>query len=400
MGLIKAITGAASGVAADQWKEFFYCDSLSSDVLVAKGHKKVTGRSTNTKGDDGIITNGSIVAVAEGQCMIIVEQGQVVDICAEAGEYKYDMSTEPSLFAGDLASNIKDVFANVGKRFTFGGEAPKEQRVYYVNTKEIIGNKYGTPSPVPYRVVDLRAGIDVDISIKCFGEYSYKITNPILFYKEISSNVVEEYRRETLDSQLKTELLTALGGAFARISELGIRYSALPGHSTEIADALNEELSKKWRDLRGIEIASFGVSSVKASEEDEQMIKDMQREATYMDPTRAAASAVAAQNAAMRAAASNTAGAMTGFMGMGMAQQAGGVNAASLFAMGQQQPAQPVQPQPQAAPAAGWTCSCGQVNAGKFCSNCGSPAPSLDWTCSCGQVNTGKFCSNCGSPRQ
>ena len=314
MGLIKAIAGAAGGVMADQWKEYFYCEAMPANILATKGHKKVTGRSSNYKGDENIITNGSMIAVADGQCMLIVEQGKVVEVCAEPGEFLYDTSTEPSIFSGKLGDGIGDVFRNIGKRFTFGGEAPKDQRVYYFNTKELIGNKYGTASPVPFRVVDQRAAIDIDVGIRCFGEYSYHIANPLLFYTNVCGNVSEDYDRSNLDSQLKTELLTALQPAFAKISEMGIRYSALPGHTVELADALNEALSAKWRDLRGIEVVSFGVSSVTANEEDEKMIKEMQRNAAFMDPTRAAAHLAGATGDAMKTAAANPNGAVGAFM--------------------------------------------------------------------------------------
>ena len=416
MGLIKAIAGAAGGVMADQWKEYFYCEAMPANILATKGHKKVTGRSSNNKGDENIITNGSMIAVADGQCMLIVEQGKVVEVCAEPGEFLYDSSTEPSIFSGKLGDGIGDVFRNIGKRFTFGGEAPKDQRVYYFNTKELIGNKYGTASPVPFRVVDQRAAIDIDVGIRCFGEYSYHIANPLLFYTNVCGNVSEDYDRSNLDSQLKTELLTALQPAFAKISEMGIRYSALPGHTVELADALNEALSAKWRDLRGIEVVSFGVSSVTANEEDEKMIKEMQRNAAFMDPTRAAAHLVGSQGDAMKAAAANTgAGPAMAFMGMGMAGQAGGMNAQNLFQMGQQQQMQQqqmqmqqqaAQPAPAPAPAVqGWTCSCGQSGiTGNFCPNCGSkkpePKPAGDsWKCACGATATGKFCPECGSPK-
>ena len=437
MGLIKAALGAAGGVLADQWKEYFYCEAIPSDVLAVKGRKKATGRSSNKHGDDNIITNGSVIAIADGQCMLIVEQGKVVDVCAEPGEYTYDMSTEPSIFSGDLGDGVKDVFANIGKRFTFGGEAPKDQRIYYFNTKELTGNKYGTPSPVPFRVVDQRAGIDLDIGIRCFGEYSIRLKNPLLFYTNVCGNVSEDYKTENIAGQMKTELLTALQPAFAKISEMGIRYSALPGHTLELADALNEQLSGKWRDLRGMEIVSFGVSSVKANEEDEQMIKELQRNAAFMDPTRAAAHLVGAQASAMQSAASNpNAGPAMAFMGMGMAGQMGGMNAQNLYQMGaQQQAAQPAPaPTAPAAPTNGWTCSCGQsgitgnfcpncgskkpepkpaagswkcpqcgamVN-GKFCPECGTKKPEVQadgWTCSCGAVNKGKFCAECGKPK-
>lgn len=396
MGLIKALKGAAGSVLGDQWKEYFYCNSLDEDILIAKAQKKVSGRSSNTKGAENIITNGSVVAINDGQCMIIVDQGKVAEICSEPGEYTYDASTEPSIFCGNLSDTIVEVFGNIGKRFTFGGEAPKDQRVYFVNIKEIMGNKYGTPSPVPFRVVDQNVGLDIDISIRCFGEYSYKITNPILFYTNVCGNVASMYGRDELDSQLKSELLTALQPAFAKISDMGIRYSALPGHTTEMADALNEVLSAKWKELRGIEIISFGMSSVKASEEDEAMIKELQRNAVFRNPTMAAAHLVGAQAEAMQTAAGNAGGAAMGFMGMNMAANAGGVNAQNLFAMGQQTQTQqaPVQPR-----AAGWTCACGTVNSGKFCMECGSPRPAGEWTCGCGAVNKGKFCMECGAKR-
>lgn len=405
MGLIKAALGSVGGVLADQWKEFFYCESIPANVLVTKGQKRTGNRSSNTKGSENIISNGSVIAIADGQAMIIVEQGKVVDICAEPGEYTYDMSTEPSIFAGDLGESIKQSFATIGKRFTFGGDTGKDQRIYYFNTKELIGNKYGTPSSVPFRVVDERAGIDIDINIRCFGEYSYHICDPILFYTNVCGNVAAEYTRDKLDSQLKSELLTALQPAFAKISAMGIRYSALPGHTTELADALNEVLSEKWSGLRGIEIVSFGVSSVKAEEEDEKMIKEMQRNAAFMDPTRAAAHMVGSQASAMQAAASNQgAGAAMAFMGMGMAQNMGGMNAANLYQMGQQQAAQQPAPAPAPAAPAGWTCSCGQTgNQGKFCMGCGAakpePKPVGSWKCSCGATATGKFCTECGAPK-
>jgi len=397
MGLIKAITGAAGGVLADQWKEYFYCEALDADTLVTKGKKRVSSRSSNTKGFENIISTGSVVAVADGQCMIIVDQGKVAELCAEPGEFIYDASTEPTIMAGDLGNSIGEVFKNIGKRFTFGGEPAKEQRIYYINTKEIIGNKYGTPGPVPFRVVDHNIGLDVDISIRCFGEYSYRICNPILFYTNVCGNVTADYDRSQIDSQLKSELLTALQPAFAKISGMGIRYSALPGHTMEMADALNEVLTRKWRDLRGVEIVSMGVSSVKASEEDEAMIKELQRSAVYRNANMAAAKMVDAQAEAMKAAAANPNGAMMGFMGMGMAQQAGGLNANQLFQMGQQQQkAAPVTP---AVPANGWTCSCGATATGKFCPECGARKPEDGWTCSCGAVNKGKFCSECGAKK-
>ena len=404
MGLIKAAFGSLGGVMAEQWKEYFYCEAMEKDVLVVKGMKRAGGNSSNTHVQDNIISNGSTIAVADGQCMIIVDQGKVVDICAEPGEYTYDMSTEPSLFSGSLSETIPQIFSNIGKRFTYGGEPPKDQRVYYVNTKELLGNKYGTANPVPFRIVDKNIGLDMDVSVKCFGEYSYRITNPILFYTNVCGNVPDVYFRDKIDSQLKSELLTALQPAFARISEMGIRYSALPGHTMELADAINKVLSAKWRDTRGIEIASIGVSSIKASDEDEAMIKELQRNATFRDPTMAAAHLVGAQAASMQAAAKNEGGmgAMGAFMGMNMAGNAGGMNPQSLFAMGQAQQ----QAQQHTQPAAdSWKCACGNTVSGKFCPECGAKKPeasasdSVGWLCSCGATNKGKFCFECGAKK-
>ncbi|MBR2951087.1 MAG: SPFH domain-containing protein [Lachnospiraceae bacterium] len=408
MGLLKVGLSAASSVLADQWREYFYCSALDADVLVKKGEQRQTSRGFNRKKSDNIISNGSIIAVNEGQCMIIVEQGAIVDVCAEAGEFVYDTSTEPSIFYGSLKESIKESFKTFGKRFAFGGDTAKDQRVYFFNTKEIMGNKYGTANPVPFRVVDTNVGLDIDIAIRCHGEYAYRLTDPILFYKNICGNVEGEYTRDKIDSQLKSEFLTALQPAFAKISDMGIRYSSLPGHADDLADAMNEVLSEKWSGRYGIEISTVGVNSVKAPEEDEKMIKELQRNAAFRNPNMAAAQLVGAQSAAMQAAAANTnAGPMMAFAGMNMAANAGGANIGNLFAMGQQAAAQP-QPQPQqAAPvqqapaAGGWNCACGATgNTGKFCAECGAKKPeSSFWTCSCGAQNKGKFCPECGAKK-
>ncbi len=396
MGLIKAGIGALGGTLADQWKEYFYCDSIDKEILVVKGQKRISGRSSNTKANDNIISNGSGIAVADGQCMIIVEQGKVVEVCAEPGEFTYDTSTEPSIFAGSLGESIKQTFKTIGKRFTYGGDTGKDQRVYYFNIKEIIDNKFGTANPIPFRVVDRNIGLDVDVSVRCNGVYSYKIVDPLLFYTNVCGNVEYEYSRAEIDSQLKTEFLSALQPAFARLSEMELRPNAIPGHTEELSQAMNESLTAKWRELRGLAVVSVAMNGITLPEEDAEMIKLAQKNAIMRDPTMAAAQLVGAQADAMKTAAANEGGAMTGFMGMGMAMNAGGMNAQNLFAMGQQQQAQ----QPSASAKGGWQCSCGTVNNGKFCQNCGSPKPAENgWTCSCGAVNKGNFCQNCGTKR-
>ncbi|MEI3152332.1 MAG: SPFH domain-containing protein [Eubacteriales bacterium] len=398
MGLIKALSGAVGGTLADQWKEFFYCDALSSDTLMIKGEKRVSGRSSNTKGNDNIISNGSGIAVADGQCMMIVEQGKIVEVCAEPGEYTYDKSTEPSIFTGSLGKGIIDTFKTIGKRFTYGGDTGKDQRVYYFNTKELIDNKFGTPNPIPFRVVDRNIGLDIDVSVRCSGVYSYKIADPLLFYTNVCGNVEREYTRDTIDGQLKTEFISALQPAFGKLSKLGLRPNQIVAHNTDLENAMNSALSAKWGELRGLQVVSIALGSVTLPEEDAELIKKAQHAAILRDPSMGAATLVGAQAEAMKAAAANENGAMMGFMGMGMAAQAGGMNAQSLYQMGQQ--ARQQQPQPTPAPAGAWKCKCGATVTGKFCTECGAKKPEDGWTCpSCGATNKGKFCSECGAKK-
>ena len=363
-----------------------------------KGEKRVSGRSSNTKGNDNIISNGSGIAVADGQCMMIVEQGKIVEVCAEPGEYTYDKSTEPSIFTGPLGKGIIDTFKTIGKRFTYGGDTGKDQRVYYFNTKELIDNKFGTPNPIPFRVVDRNIGLDIDVSVRCSGVYSYKIADPLLFYTNVCGNVEREYTRDTIDGQLKTEFISALQPAFGKLSELGLRPNQIVAHNTDLENAMNSALSAKWGELRGLKVVSIALGSVTLPEEDAELIKKAQHAAILRDPSMGAATLVGAQAEAMKAAAANENGAMMGFMGMGMAAQAGGMNAQSLYQMGQQ--ARQQQPQPTPAPAGAWKCKCGATVTGKFCTECGAKKSEDGWTCpSCGATNKGKFCSECGAKK-
>lgn len=400
MGLIKAGIGAIGGTLADQWKDFFCYDALDNDVMVAKGQKRVNGRSSNSKGNSNIISNGSGISVADGQCMMIVEQGKIVELCAEPGVFTYNNTLEPSIFTGNLGESMKDVLRLMGSRFAYGGGTGEDQRIYYFNTKEIIDNKFGTQNPIPFRVVDSKIGLDIDVSVRCNGVYSFKIVNPILFYTNVCGNVDDEYLKEEIAGQLKTEFISALQPALAKISAMQIRPSDIPAHVEELSEAMNEALTKKWSQTRGLEVVSIALNAVTLPAEDADIIKKAQESAVLRDPTMAAATLASAQAEAMRTAASNESGAMTGFMGMGMAAQAGGVNAQSLFEMGakQQTPetAQPVSPQTTV-----WKCECGAKNTGKFCEECGrqKPTSTQGWACSCGTMNKGKFCMECGKPK-
>ena len=412
MGLLRAGGAAIGTVLGDQWREYFYCDALDKDVLVTKGMKRTSNRSSNTKGVDNIISNGSVIAVADGQCMIIVEQGKIVEVCAEPGEFTYDTSTEPSIFYGNLGENIKNTFANIGKRFTFGGDAPKDQRVYYFNTKEILDNKFGTPNPILFHIVDSKIGLDMETDLRCSGVYSYRITDPLLFYTNVCANVTSEYRREEIDGQLKTEFVDALSQGLGMLAALELRPSQIPAHTKELKDAMNEALANDWAEGRGLSVVKIALNPIVMNEEDAEYLKQYQRGAAAgRNPGMAGGVFLESQGQAMRGAANNPNGAMGGFFGMGMAMNAGGQTAQNLFAMNQQQQMQQQQYQQPAAPApaaptaptsAAWTCACGTQATGKFCPNCGSPKPQEPegWTCSqCGTVNQGKFCQNCGSPK-
>lgn len=408
MGLIKAGLGAIGGTLADQWKEFFVCDSLNADTLVVKGNKKTSARSSNTKGSENVITTGSGIVVADGQCALIVEQGRVVEVVSEPGNYTFDSSLEPSIFAGNLGETVTKVFKEMMTRFTYGGDVAKDQRVYYVNTKEIMDNKYGTPSPIPFRLVDRNIGLDLDTTVRCNGVYSFKIVNPILFYTNVTGNVADEFTRDDLNQQFKTEIITNLQPALTKVSAKGIRYSELPMYATELTEELNKLMSEKWEDLRGIRIVSFAMNPLNIDKDVENMIRELQKSAVMRDVSMAAATLTSAQADAMRDAANNSAGAMTGFMGFGMAQNAGGnMNTQNLYQMAEQQK-QAGQTSNQSAGNVGntsnvdtWTCQCGNSAVGKFCTECGTKKPSLDtWACpSCKKENRGKFCEDCGTKK-
>lgn len=409
MGLIKAGIGALGGTLADQWKEFFYCDSLPNDVLMRKGQKRTSGRSSNTKGNDNIISNGSGIAVADGQCMIIVEQGKVVEVCAEPGEFTYDRSTEPSIFSGSLGNSIIETFRLVGKRFAYGGDTGKDQRVYYFNTKEIIGNKFGTPSPILFEVTKKSINLSRTVQVRCNGTYTYMITDPLLFYTRLCGNVEDEYRTDEINGQLKSEFVDALQPAMGALAAQELKPAQIPAKAKELKEAMNDALKQEWIENRGISVGKITLNPITLTDEDMKKINELEDAAAYgASPMTMAGRMTDATASAMQTAAGNSAGAMTGFMGMGMVGMGGqgGFGAAqNMYNMGAQQQMAQQQQTAQTAPAAdGWKCSCGATVSGKFCPECGAkkpePQPSAGaWKCSCGATVTGKFCPECGSPK-
>ena len=395
MGLIRALAAGTSTVLADQWREYFTCDSLAGNVLVAKGQFKTKKRGlfgARNKATEDIITNGSVISVNEGQVALIVSDGKIVDFCAEAGYYKWDSSTEPSMLCGDFFRGLVDSFKRIGYRFTFGGDAGSQQRVYYVNTKEILDNKFGTTTPMPYDDPYYKTAL----YIRYFGQYTFRITDPIVFFSSIAGNVGDVYTSDDLKATATDEFMTALDSALARLSAEGIKFSQLPIKQREIASYMSDTLDTEWRQRRGIEIVAVALAKVTPDEDSRKRIEEFDTNVMHAAPDAMAGGMAYAQMRAMRDAANNASGAMTGFMGVGMAAGAMGVRGQETLL------STAAELESKRSETAAVKCTaCGAAVSGKFCPECGAPAPTAEdeWTCTCGAVSRGKFCPECGTPR-
>ncbi len=397
MGLIRAITAAAAGVAADQWREFFTCDSLSNDVLVAKGSMQTEGRGffRRNKASTDIITSGSVINVNEGQVALIVDNGKIVEFCAEPGKFKWDASSEPSLFGGSFFEGMVDSFKKVGYRFTFGGDLGSQQRVYYVNTKEIMGNRFGTTTPMAYDDPYYRTAL----YIRYFGQYSFKITDPVLFFSSIAGNIADVYTRETLVATCTDEFMTALDTALAMCASDGVKFSQLPTKQREIARYMSETLDSEWGMSRGLEVASVALAKVTPDDKSRERIEEFDSNVMHADPTAMTGGFAYAQMKAMKDAAANDAGAMNGFVGFGMAQNVmGGANTQATLLENAKKMAEDKKEnkgEKRLCP------ECGAAVDGKFCPECGAKYEvPTDWTCpTCGKTCSGKFCPECGAKK-
>ena len=390
MGFIKAFAGSVSGELANQWKEFYVCDSLPSQVIIKRASHKVSGRSANKKADVDDISKGSTVIVNEGQCAILVSQGKILDVAAEPGAYTWNDGTSPSFFSGTISEVIKKGW----ERFSYGGENPVQQRVYYVNMKQLLGCRFGTPTPVPFRVVDANIGLDLDTSLRCNGIYSMKVSDPVALYRSVAGNVEDEFTVEQTNDQLRAEFVQALQPAFAQLSGMGIRPSALPGHTKEISDAMRAELTGPWMEHYGLELISVQIISATIPEEDQKAISDIQRQAVYRSKGLAGAALVQAQAEALKTAAGNPSGAMLGFAGMNLANAAGGINAGQFFE-GQEATGAPSGQPDRKQTASGQAVSAQQSEDQTAAEN---PENSGVWFCpKCGTKCDGNFCPKCGT---
>ena len=409
MGIIKAAADLVKGNLGDQWLEVYEAENMGDQTVFTRGVQ--IRRGQNTKGTDNTVSNGSVVHVYDNQFMILVDGGKIVDYTAEPGYYTINNSALPSMLNGQFGDSLSEAF----KRFKYGGQTPTKQKVYFINLQEIKGIKFGTRQPVNY----FDSFYNAELFLRAHGTYSIKITNPLQFYAEAIPKNTDHVEIDEINEQYLSEFLEALQSAINQMSADGIRISFVSSKARELGKYMAGILDEEWNQMRGMEVQAVGIS-ISYNEESQKLINLRNEGAMLSDPTIREGYVQAAAARGLEAAGSNANGAMAGFMGMGMAGNIGGsiVGNASSVNMAQMQMNQQaqtnmnqmnmgmgqmnqsnmgVQPQPQQA--AGWTCSCGQVNSGKFCSNCGKPAPSADWTCSCGQVNTGNFCSNCGKPR-
>ena len=407
MGIIKAAADLVKGNLGDQWLEVYEAENMGDQTVFTRGVQ--IRRGQNTKGTDNTVSNGSVVHVYDNQFMILVDGGRIVDYTAEPGYYTINNSALPSMLNGQFGDSLSEAF----KRFKYGGQTPTKQKVYFINLQEIKGIKFGTRQQVNY----YDSFYNAELFLRAHGTYSIKITNPLQFYAEAIPKNTDHVEIDEINEQYLSEFLEALQSAINQMSADGIRISFVSSKARELGKYMAGILDEEWNQMRGMEVQAVGIS-ISYNEESQKLINLRNEGAMLSDPTIREGYVQAAAARGLEAAGSNANGAMAGFMGMGMAGNIGGsivgnassVNMAQMqmnqqaqnnmnqmnMGMGQMnQPNMNVQPQQTA----GWTCSCGQVNSGKFCSNCGNPAPAADWTCSCGQVNSGNFCSNCGKPR-
>ena len=448
MGILRATGDAIKGGFGDAWLETIEPDNMGEHTVFTKG--ALYNRGQNVNGTKDTVSNGSIIHVYDNQFMMLVDGGKVVDYTAEPGYYKVDNSSMPSMLNGELGASVKETF----NRIRFGGGTPQKQQVFYVNMQEIKGIKFGTRMPINY----FDAFYNAELFLRAHGTYSVKIVNPLQFYAEVIPRNKDHVEIDEINDQYISEFMQALQSAINQMSAEGTRISFVTSKALELGKYMAQILDEDWNKMRGMEIQAVGIASISYDEKSQELINTRNEGAMLSDPSVAQGYMVKNMSEAVKSAGANEAGAMQGFLGVGMGvnamggmmsglnqmnqtmqnqqqgmygqpqqgmygqqqgmnqqgmygQQQGmnqqgmygqqqGMNQQGMYGqqqgMNQQNMSQPVNPAPAES---SWTCECGHVNTGKFCSECGKPAPQAEWTCSCGTVNKGKFCSECGKPR-
>ncbi len=393
MGIIKAVAGAIGGGLADSWLEVIEPDNMTDTTVAVPGVQVSNKRSSNKRGTNGVISNGSVIHVYPNQMMLLIDGGRIIDYSAEEGYYQVYLSSAPSMFNGELKASVKETFS----RIKFGGQPSASQQVVYINLQEIKGIKFGTRNPLQY----FDNTYNAELFLRCHGMYSIKITDPLKFFSEAVPRSGGRVDINDINEQYLSEFMTALQAAINQMSVDGVRISTLPSKGMELAKYMSNVLDSEWNESRGMEICSVGISSISYDDESKELINMRNKGAMLSDPGVREGYVQGSIARGLEAAGSNKAGAAQAFMGMGVGMQGAGgfMNTASQTNMAQMAAQQ--QAQQNAASAGGWTCSCGKVNTGKFCAECGKPkpAPSGSWKCQCGAENTGKFCSECGKPK-
>lgn len=394
MGLIKAAIGALGGTLGDTWKEAVHCQAMSNSVILRTGTKmhQNSGRTSNTKGTENVISNGSSILVEENTCMLTLDNGKITNVVTEPGSYTLDNSSAPSIFAGQIKDSAKDFI----KRFTYGGTPSYEQRVVYINLQKLPGIKFGTSTPVPYFDPKYNTSID----LRFFGTFEIQIPDAeyaVRFYQEVASKGVlsgDMTVSSIFDSnQYKQEFIQAMTEALGMLSTQGVFYSMISTRLTELTNNVQAATVGSWQQ-RGFMVTNIGMGAPTLTDESKKLLGDRLKADTMLDPNVQQAMMAGSVARGIESAASNEAGAMMGFMGMNMAQQAGGNIMGQMTANAQQFNQRQAQNDPNA-----WKCSCGNVNTGAFCSSCGNKKPEA-WVCKCGTQNTGKFCANCGTSKE
>ena len=387
MGLIKALTSSTSSALGDQFKEFVTCPTTENNVLIQRGY--VQHGSGNKNPSDGVITNGSAIVVPQGMAMMIIDNGAITEFSSEPGTYTYDSSSEPSIFTEGLGKGIVETIKTIGKRITYGGQTAKDQRVYYVNLLTIPGNKFG--SPQPRKITDDKYGM---IEVTFHGEYAFKVTDPALLVQNIigvnpKDTVTYD---EIVGSQLKGKFIEKISEAISKVMRLHhVSFGDILMYNSDITNEMNKVLDESWKSQYGLEITDVALADINLTEESMERVNKVDEAKIFSDVSMQSGLMANATATAMQSAAENSNGAMMGFMGMNMANQAGTTAMGAVSQPNNTETTFADSNQPTPGTLFGNNEEQKEATAGTepvnkmFCPNCGKESPT-----------TANFCTQCG----